>query len=94
MNILIRAIGVSGDLSPDWFRVTNAKNVWVHDLRTDELECVAEEIIEFSNKLRVAAKQAERLVLHFGKYNDVAALYLDSKLLKVIFLEELEVEVY
>jgi hypothetical protein len=74
--------------------VPNAKGVWVHDLNTSEPECVAAEIIEFSDKLRIVAKQAERLVLHIGKYNDVACLNLDQKFLEVVFHEKLELEVY
>ena len=94
MNILVRAIGVSGTLPPDWFRVPSGNNVWVYDLRSDNADCLRQEIIEISELLRQAAKHAERLVLHIGKYDDVTCLNLDNGLLEIILRANLELEVY
>ena len=94
MNILIRAVRVVGELSPDWYRVPNSEDLWVYDLQSDSVECLAEELVQISGKLQIAACQAEGLVLHFGKYCDTMSLILDRPLIDVIARTQLEVEVY
>lgn len=94
MNILIRAEGVIGELSGNWYKVPTKDGSWVRELLSCNVDDLCNEIIQIESDLEEVIGRSSNLVLHFGKYDDLERLCIHSEALVLFNCYKLELEIY